>query len=53
VLAAQRQRDARDSEREHGALRAAADAVALDTTGLSIDEVVARVVALARERGLA
>ena len=53
VLTAQRQRDARDTEREHGALRAAEDAVELDTTGLSIDEVVARVVALARQRGLA
>jgi cytidylate kinase len=53
VLSAQRQRDARDTEREHGALRAAEDAVNLDTTGLSQDEVVARVVALARERGLA
>jgi cytidylate kinase len=53
VLAAQRQRDARDTEREHGALRAAADAVELDTTGLSIEEVIVRVVALARERGLA
>ena len=53
VLAAQRRRDARDSEREHGALRAAEGAVKLDTTGLSQEEVVARVVALARERGLA
>jgi cytidylate kinase len=53
VLEAQRQRDARDTEREHGALRAAEGAVELDTTGLSLDEVVARVVALARERGLA
>lgn len=53
VLAAQRRRDARDTEREHGALRPADDAVALDTTGLGRDEVVARVVALARERGLA
>jgi cytidylate kinase len=53
VLAAQRQRDARDTEREHGALRAADDAVELDTTGLLLDEVVARVVVLARERGLA
>ena len=53
VLAAQRQRDARDTEREHGALRAADDAVDLDTTGLTRDEVVARVVSLARERGLA
>ena len=53
VLAAQQRRDASDTEREHGALRAAADAVELDTTGLSLDEVVARVVALARERDLA
>ncbi|HEX2266331.1 MAG TPA: (d)CMP kinase [Solirubrobacterales bacterium] len=53
VLEAQRTRDARDTEREHGALRPADDAVELDTTGLSLDEVVARVVALARERGLA
>jgi cytidylate kinase len=53
VLDAQRRRDARDSEREHGALRAAEDAVELDTTGLSLEEVVGRVVGLARERGLA
>jgi CMP/dCMP kinase len=53
VLAAQRRRDARDTEREHGALRAAADAVELDTTGFTLDEVVARVAALVRERGLA
>jgi cytidylate kinase len=53
VLEAQRHRDARDTEREHGALRAADDAVELDTTGLALEEVVARVVALARERGLA
>lgn len=52
VLDAQRRRDARDTEREHGALRAAADAVELDTTGLSLQDVVARVVALAHERGL-
>jgi CMP/dCMP kinase len=53
VLDAQHRRDARDTEREHGALRAAEDAVELDTTGLSLEEVVGRVVALARERGLA
>jgi cytidylate kinase len=53
VLAAQRQRDARDTEREHGALHAAEDAVELDTTGFSLDEVVARLVTLIRERGLA
>ena len=53
VLDAQRRRDSRDIEREHGALRAAADAVELDTTGLGLEEVVGRVVGLARERGLA
>jgi cytidylate kinase len=53
VLAAQRERDERDETREHSALRAAEDAVELDTTGLDLDEVVARVVALARERDLA
>jgi cytidylate kinase len=53
VLAAQQARDARDTEREHGALRAAEDAVEIDTTGLSLEEVVGRIVALAHERGLA
>jgi len=53
VLAAQRERDARDEGREHSALRAAGDAVELDTTGLARDEVVDRVVTLVRQRGLA
>jgi cytidylate kinase len=53
VLEAIRRRDRRDRTREHSALRAAADAVEIDTTGLSREEVVARVVALARERDLA
>ena len=53
VLAAQIERDQRDRDREHGAMVAAADAVELDTTGFDIDEVVARVVELARQRGLA
>ena len=53
VLAAQRERDARDENREHSALRAAEDAVEVDTTGLSLDEVVGEIVALARRRGLA
>ena len=53
VLAAQRLRDERDATREHSALRPATDAVELDTTDLGLDEVVARVVALAGERGLA
>ena len=52
VLAAQVERDRRDETREHSALRAAADAVEIDTTGLTQDEVVARVAALAAERGL-
>jgi len=52
VLAAQSARDTRDREREHGALRPAGDSVEIDTTGLPVDDVVARVVELARERGL-
>jgi cytidylate kinase len=52
VLLAQRDRDARDREREHGALQAADDAVELDTTGFDPEQVVERVVALAQERGL-
>ncbi len=52
VLASQQSRDRRDRERAHGALREADDAVQLDTTAMSLDEVVERVVALARERGL-
>ena len=46
VLAEQRARDARDETREHSPLRPAGDAVELDTTGLSIDEVVARIASL-------
>jgi len=52
VLAAQLERDRRDETREHSALRAAADAVEIDTTGLGQDEVVGRIAALAAERGL-
>jgi CMP/dCMP kinase len=52
VLAAQRQRDQRDETREHSALRAAADAVEIDTTGMSQDGVVTRVESMARDRGL-
>jgi CMP/dCMP kinase len=44
VLAEQVIRDQRDSERQHSPLRAADDAVTLDTTDLSFDEVVDRVV---------
>jgi cytidylate kinase len=52
VLDSQAERDRRDRAREHGALRAADDAVELDTTGVGIEEVVSRVVAIARQRGL-
>jgi CMP/dCMP kinase len=50
VLAEQAIRDQRDSEREHSPLQAADDAVSVDTTDLSFDEVVARVVALVNAR---
>ena len=43
-------RDRADSTRPVAALRAAPDAVLLDTTGLSLDEQVERIVALARAR---
>jgi cytidylate kinase len=39
-------RDAQDMEREHSPLMAAPGAVELDTTGLSVDEVVDRIVEL-------
>lgn len=52
VLAAQRERDRRDEGREHSALRAAEDAVTIDTTGMSLDEVVGQIAALAAEREL-
>lgn len=45
-------RDQADSSRAVAPLRAAADAVRLDTTALSLEEQVNRVVALARERHL-
>jgi cytidylate kinase len=48
VLAEQTLRDERDSTREHSPLHAADDAVEVDTTGLGIYEVVARIVELAR-----
>jgi cytidylate kinase len=53
VLESQRRRDSRDRDRPHGALRPAPDAIELDTTAMALDEVVARVVELARERGVA
>jgi cytidylate kinase len=47
VLADQAVRDERDATREASPLRPAEDAVRLDTTGLSLDEVVGRIAALA------
>jgi cytidylate kinase len=46
--AAVRERDERDAGREHAPMVAAAGAHEVDTTGLSIDEVVDRIVALVR-----
>lgn len=43
-------RDARDTSREHSPLRAAGDAVVIDTTDLSIDQVVDSVLRAMRER---
>jgi cytidylate kinase len=53
VLTAQRERDGRDESRQHSALRVAEDAVEIDTTGLTLDQVVDRVVTLARQRAIA
>jgi CMP/dCMP kinase len=41
-----RERDQRDAGREHSPMVAAGDAVEVDSTGLGIDEVVQRIVAL-------
>src|SRR4051794_1061361 len=46
VLAEQAIRDERDANREHSPLRPADNSIELDTTGLTIDEVVQRIVAL-------
>ena len=43
-------RDAQDESREHSPLKRADSAVDLDTTGLSVDEVVDRIVLLVRDR---
>jgi cytidylate kinase len=46
VLAEQLIRDQRDVAREHSPLRAAAGAVTLDTSGLTVEQVVQRIAAL-------
>ena len=50
VMAAIRERDARDSGRAAAPLKAAEDAIRLDTTGLSPDEVVDRILTLMESR---
>jgi CMP/dCMP kinase len=44
------ERDARDASRAVAPLKAAADAIHLDSTGLAVDAVVAQILRLARER---
>ena len=39
-------RDAQDMDREHSPLKRAPDAVEVDTTGLTVDEVVDRIAQL-------
>jgi cytidylate kinase len=50
VLRDQALRDEQDRSREHSPLRPAPEAVELDTTGLSVEEVATRVAQLARAR---
>jgi cytidylate kinase len=53
TAAALKRRDTYDSARELSPLRAADDAVLVDTTQMAIDEVVQRLVDIARSRGIA
>jgi CMP/dCMP kinase len=50
VLAEHAIRDERDTSRQHSPLQAAPDAEAIDTTDLTLDEVVERIVRLTRDR---
>jgi len=50
VLREQALRDEQDRSREHSPLAPAPDSVEVDTTGLSVDEVVERIGELVRER---
>lgn len=45
-------RDAYDSSRRHSPLRAADDAIHLDTTSLTVNQVIQRLVDMATERGI-
>ena len=53
VLQAMQERDRRDKERADSPLRQADEAIEIDTTALTPDEVVQRIADLARERGIA
>ena len=50
VLRDQALRDQQDQDREHSPLKAADDAVEIDTSDLTIEQVVERIAVLARER---
>ena len=50
TLREMRARDQRDSQRAVAPLLQAADAIAIDSSGQSIDEVVARILAIVRDR---
>ncbi len=50
VLRDLRDRDRADSNRDHAPLKAAADAVHLDTTGLTVDQVVERIAGWVADR---
>lgn len=46
------ERDARDTQRSHAPLKPAEDAISIDTTGLTIEQVMQRLLHLVTERGL-
>jgi CMP/dCMP kinase len=49
-LAELRERDARDAQREHSPMVAAPDAIEVDTTGLTVEQVVERIVGIVTAR---
>jgi cytidylate kinase len=53
VLAEIVERDQRDAGRSVGPLAVPGDAVVIDTTSLTLEQVVDRIVQVARERGVA
>lgn len=50
VLAAQRQRDGRDTSRQASPLKKADDAIVIDTTDMSVEEVVERLMEYIKDR---